>query len=335
MRKNSLDLLRILSTIAVIIIHCNAHYFVAGNHYDNPPIYLIESLTNTLTRFSVPAFVMISGAFNLQDKNADFKGFYSKAAKKVFLPMLPIFLIIYITLGAYQIIIKHEYVRPLMNFVTGGPFAYWFMYMLLFLYILTPFIVIIKRNVSIKVFEISSVFLLVWACFSQMLSAQQSPNTIGVVFAYLSYYLIGSVVYTKIQARQTSSVVYLLLAILMFAISFVIRINGFSYYETDQFLSFFSPLTILASVLIFMWFCSLDIKFDFSWLSAKTYYIYLFHDVILVITFALLERISDSQLLNIGIVVVFTFALSLLCAVVYSKIWNGVKLKFVSNKPKM
>lgn len=68
-RQNSLDLLRIMATIAVIFIHVNCHYF--QNNYDNPicsGIYVLESFINIIMRFSVPAFVMISGAFNLHNK---------------------------------------------------------------------------------------------------------------------------------------------------------------------------------------------------------------------------------------------------------------------------
>ncbi len=331
-RNNSLDLLRIISTIAVIIIHCNAHYYVADTPAVGSGEYLVESILNAITRFSVPAFIMISGAFNLGDKNSDFKSFYSKSGKKIFLPMLPIVLTIYVFLGAYQIIIKHDYVRPIMNFVTGGPFAYWFMYTLLFLYILTPVFVIFKRNVSTRVFEISASFLLVWACFSQMLSKQESANTIGVVFAYAGYYLMGRVIYERVLQKKYTSIFFPIVAIALITVSIIIRRTGFSYYESDQFISFFSPLTIIASLLIFIWFCSINVKRDFSWLSSKTFFIYLFHDIILVVAFPLLERFMNNQLLNIAIVVVFTFLSSLLCSIIYSKIWNMVLAKIEKKK---
>ena len=57
-RNNSLDLLRVISTIAVIMIHINWNYFgPISESYQWSFHYAIESLINIVTRFSVPAFV--------------------------------------------------------------------------------------------------------------------------------------------------------------------------------------------------------------------------------------------------------------------------------------
>ena len=74
-RQCNYDLLRIVSMIAVIILHINAHYFAESSG----TIHIIQSAINILTRFSVPCFVMLSGAFILsQPKNIDYFSFYKK-----------------------------------------------------------------------------------------------------------------------------------------------------------------------------------------------------------------------------------------------------------------
>ena len=68
-RYNNYDLLRIISTIAVILIHSNFHYFC--DRYSTPLLsvnYTVESFVNIITRFSVPVFVMLSGGFNLSNE---------------------------------------------------------------------------------------------------------------------------------------------------------------------------------------------------------------------------------------------------------------------------
>lgn len=87
-REYNYDLLRILSTVAVVLIHVNAHYF-NGTMNTGSPINLIENFINIITRFSVPCFVMISGAFLLHnEKNMDYKKFYSKTFYKTVIPFI-------------------------------------------------------------------------------------------------------------------------------------------------------------------------------------------------------------------------------------------------------
>lgn len=79
-RYHQLDLLRIIATISVIIIHVNYQFF--QHRYQTPQFemnYLVQSSLNLITRFSVPVFVMLSGYFILNNpSNADIKAFYQK-----------------------------------------------------------------------------------------------------------------------------------------------------------------------------------------------------------------------------------------------------------------
>ena len=85
-RENNYDLLRIISTFAVILIHVNAFYISKMTDYASN-LYWIGSAINIVTRFSVPCFVMLSGAFLLSNpKNKDYKTFYKKTFSKIFLP---------------------------------------------------------------------------------------------------------------------------------------------------------------------------------------------------------------------------------------------------------
>lgn len=66
-RLNNYDALRIISTVAVILIHVNWQFFWTKAATPSMSVnYIVESSINIIARFSVPAFVMISGAFNLK-----------------------------------------------------------------------------------------------------------------------------------------------------------------------------------------------------------------------------------------------------------------------------
>ena len=85
-RSNNLDLLRIVATISVIVIHVNYQFFQF--RYQSPQFevnYVVQSSLNLITRFSVPAFVMLSGYFILNNAaNCDIKSFYKNQVIKSF-----------------------------------------------------------------------------------------------------------------------------------------------------------------------------------------------------------------------------------------------------------
>ena len=86
-RQSNFDLLRIISTISVVLIHVNAT--VADSNNISLVGFNICSLINIITRFSVPCFVMLSGAFILNnEKNADYKHFYAKSFYKIGIPLI-------------------------------------------------------------------------------------------------------------------------------------------------------------------------------------------------------------------------------------------------------
>lgn len=93
-RNRNYDFLRIVCTIAVIMIHVSGSYKSAymdinefGNIYkDN---LFITCVFNSVSRFAVPCFVMLSGCFILADrKNADYNFFWRKKMKKLGIPTL-------------------------------------------------------------------------------------------------------------------------------------------------------------------------------------------------------------------------------------------------------
>ena len=89
-RHNNYDLLRIIACIAVIILHVSAIYigaYTTKNEltYKIDLTHIFEATTlNVLTRFAVPIFVMLTGAFSLSNpKNKDYKKFYKKFLKEL------------------------------------------------------------------------------------------------------------------------------------------------------------------------------------------------------------------------------------------------------------
>ena len=106
-RENNYDLLRIVSSIAVIMIHVSSIWLdridiiIANGPKNNLCIENMYSpavicIYNSISRFAVPCFIMLSGAFILDnERNLDYKTFYCKSFAKVGIPTI-VFSFIYI-----------------------------------------------------------------------------------------------------------------------------------------------------------------------------------------------------------------------------------------------
>jgi surface polysaccharide O-acyltransferase-like enzyme len=337
-RENGLDLLRILSALAVILIHVNALYFRARSNLNCIDATLhVESIINIVTRFCVPSFVMISGAFVLNNqKNADIRAFYRKSLYKIFLPFF-VALGIFLLFDEARCIIDGNLnaLVPIKRAILGGYYNLWYMYMLLGLYMLTPFIIKLKQKLTDKQFCTMSVVMCIWAVVSQALSAQEAAYTIGVVFAYTSYYTLGSVLMTaKKKVSFGKNLLLVLVALLMYAITFLVRYRGVSYYLFNAYKNFFSPTIMIASICIFKLFLNLNIKKDLSKFSGYTFYIYLFHTIIYKsLNEVLISRLPfKNELAIIVVLSIATFILALIAAVIYKKIWDFANRKGLEKK---
>lgn len=328
-RNNSLDLLRIISTFAVILIHCNARYFMdRSTDISFSANYVAESIMNIITRFSVPAFVMISGAFILgNDKNRDFKYFYSKSLYKIFLPMIPIVIMLFALLEFSQLRGEKDFITPVKALIIGNFFHLWFMYMLFGLYLCVPFIIRLKNSLPKNAKLLLTAAFMLWACFSQFFSTQKAAFTIGVVVSYLAYFLMGRCVY--LYHKKVNKYVYLITALLMFALTFIVRMKGYTHYLFDTYTNFFSPTIVIAGICIFGFFCSINVKADLNKLSALTFYIYLFHKAVYLVLFKITDPfLSQYEVLHIIAVTCATFIIALVLALIYRTIWNYFSNKF-------
>ena len=123
--------------------------------------WIIGNLINFITRFSVPYFVMFSGAFVLRtEKTSDYKAFYRKSFLKIVVPFLMIW-VLWAIIYAAKALLAGEFVSFFESIFRGIYCNLWFMPMLIGLYIVAPLIAKMKR-------------------FS--LKDRQIANSVGVIF---------------------------------------------------------------------------------------------------------------------------------------------------------
>ena len=173
-----LDVLKIIACFFVIIDH--AHYFILNNPSNFVTIY--HCIILSLAKIGVPIFILISGSLLLK-KDYSYKKVI-KCILRVLIPMIIIMLLVFIKGNAIdkENINFIDYV--ISNFAKPEMLWFWYIYMLIGLYIATPFLqkmVKTFKNIDYIVFIIF--FLLVPSLFSLL-------NTY-CNFNYSSYYFMA------------------------------------------------------------------------------------------------------------------------------------------------
>lgn len=202
-RENNYDLLRIASTIAVIMIHVSAVWFgiavddIAENRLRiadiQSPFFIC--IYNSISRFAVPCFLMLSGAFILDNKrNSEYKGFYSKSFEKIGIHAM-VFSLLY---TLYQIPFcfvgeEKDVTILLKNIIKGLPMAHmWYMYMLIGVYVMVPVVLRFKNSITEKMFyRVACVFLILASISRWTTEKVWLSWDVGQAFEYLGYFLVG------------------------------------------------------------------------------------------------------------------------------------------------
>lgn len=341
-REGNYDLLRIISAVAVIMIHVSARWF--GYAIDTiaqglsmqdivSPFWLC--IYNSVSRFAVPCFVMLSGAFILDnERNAEYRNFYSKSFSKIGVPTI-VFSILYVL---YQI---PSYFWGGINglaslakrIIEGNPMYHmWYMYMLIVLYILAPVVIRFKNSISEKNFYKISLVFLAFASISMWTGSPRLAWDVGGSFEYLGYFMIGYSIRKSSRKNNGKAVLAgsagILLEVCAAGLEYLQMAAGIAEDELKYtIVGPSNPLIVLASVLIFYGFTVLDIKKDVAKLSSMTFWIYLIHAGVWdFITKAAAKRgyilVKSDGMVWIPVWVAVVFVISWILSKLYIWLWG-------------
>lgn len=294
-RENAYDLLRIISTIAVVLIHVSASWLdraikdISENGLCIADMQAPAAICiyNSVSRFAVPCFIMLSGAFLLDnEKNADYKAFYSKTFGKIGIPAI-IFSLLYIL---YRLLLcfvgENSNIFELLRDIPAGLPMYhmWYLYMMAGVYAMVPVIIRFKNSISERTFyRISFVFLIMACISSQTADGVRLMWDVGRSFEYLGYFMVGYSIRKMCKNKDNRKGCIAVSGGLLFELAAA----GMVYWQMEntalgesggyQIVSPYSPLIVFASLLIWKGFTLLDINKDFKGCSDLTLYIYLIH----------------------------------------------------------
>lgn len=356
-REGNYDLLRIVSAIAVIVIHVSSVYAgaitdseVFGDYYLS---HLLTTCTyNVLSRFAVPCFIMLSGAFILADeRNADFRFFYQKTFRNVGIPTLIfsfLYFIYFTLIKIMKIVIKdsdiNEVLWPLKSWIKGEPcYHMWYLYMMIGVYLLVPVILALKKQIGEQRFEKAAWIFLALASIGYWTSDHLLKWDIGFSFYFCGYLMIGYVLRKKAASKKNNFRAISLIAAGFFTEIGIIcprYLQALSRISDEELkYSIIGPLApqiAAASVLIFAGFSRLSVRRDLGRLSSCMFLVYLFHagiwDILKKVVLKQIALSSDNRIVIPSFIIIIFF-LSLLASVIYQAVWNWIDRKWlVSDK---
>lgn len=303
-RNISIDLLRILACIAVIMVH-TVGVPVA---YDRVPFesldYYICMVWSGCIRWAVPVFVMITGYFMLDpQKTVTTKSIFSKR-----LPRIVCALIFWSM--AYAAVLH----CPIYPF--GSQEAhFWYLGMLIGLYLAIP----ILRHIAARI-DLLEYFLLAWLAietYKFTCNFITKPfSTQPTIFAtYGGYCLLGYYIrWLATQHSKKYACLRRMIYILGIIGTIITGIGGAINIDIDEYISgYASPNVIFCSAAILLFFAMHPITLAskhqkiVKHISGCTFGIYLVHLLILIETYNRFHRIITSTVPHLLVTIAFAF----------------------------
>jgi surface polysaccharide O-acyltransferase-like enzyme len=202
------DLIRTFAIVLVILLHASEENFPITAIVNQEVVIRWWSITiyNSLSRECVPLFVMLSGALLLQSYKIEepLKPFFKKRLLRIGLP--------WIFWGAayfaWSYLVKNNPVTfnsIAQGIATGPYYQFWFLYMLLGLYLVTPLLRVLIARANRSVIRY---FLLLWFVGSAVIPFINLFMPIGLssnVFlltGWIGYFLLGLyLLETQVRAK--------------------------------------------------------------------------------------------------------------------------------------
>lgn len=142
------DFLRIFAAFAVVVLHTSAQNFYKVNVFSLK--WSFFNIGDSVVRWGVPIFVMISGALFLGQETIDIKSLYAKNIKHLFVSFV-VWSLICVIVEKIQnpTMTKGEMVQQFIK----GHFHLWFLWMLIGIYMMLPLLnEIVKNTTFVKYF---------------------------------------------------------------------------------------------------------------------------------------------------------------------------------------
>lgn len=294
-RETELDILRLMAMLAVIWVH------VGGMETDTLPtsdpncLWLI--FLKSIMTWEIPVYVMISGRFFLDpERQIPFSKLLNAIVRLAlaFVVWNVVYQIWYIAHDTYTGLNW----KGILSQALIGPYHFWYLYMIVGLYLITPFLRKIAEDKRLSEYFIGLFFLfmlLTKYCvelpfIGPTLGSMLSSMSMQFVLGYSGYYILGYYLKRHPISGKWERILYICGAALLLlgaAANTACSVREGAY--TERFTGYTNPNTIIAAAAIYTLFTKRIGKVKFSEkaisviskLSEYSFGIYLIHALIL------------------------------------------------------
>lgn len=342
-RDNTLDILRGLSIIFVVVLHTMGKYSTVITPYTGVNWWILTVL-ESIAKIAVPMFVMISGALLLDKaKNyANASEFYKKRLAKIGVPLIFWSVFYYASLILFKL--KPLSVKgAIADFLFLDMFYHlYFMYIILGLYMITPFLKVYINNVSIEeikktiysLFTYSITAIIVLHIFPSKLSYW---SVFTVFIPFLPYYVAGYYLNSINIQYKVQSLAYLYVAVIILSlptkfIAWNLANSTQNIWISKYFSDALSINIVLLSILFFILFKqskNLLLFKNYPWIASHlreiakySFGIYLIHPIVIFILNKFITVLSTNifALLLIGLEILIVLYSSFIIMKISSRI---------------
>ena len=326
------DILRIVSSFSVILIHTSARYYYKLNINSNN--WKIAFYYNGIARFGVPVFFMMSGAIFL-NKDISFRQMFNKYIKNLLIKLI-FWSFIY---SIYRVNLTKKNISKIAVAFFSGNYHLWFLDVIIELYLITPFLrEIIKKDLLKLFIKLSFIFTFIipniCKCnsyfpptISRILENIEKKLDYKYIKGYIFYFMLGNYLNNNNISIYKVIIIYLFGIIgFLFTTKILYKI---SIIKQQKYIQYFRALNLnilLYSTSIFMFF-KLNLnnykkKQLMKKISNYTFSIYLIHPLILNIFRRIIGDFKSIKLLfSIPLISIIVFILSLIISIFIKSIY--------------
>lgn len=317
------DPLRVFAVLAVIALHASAVRVVHLPTVESSS-WWIANAVDSLCRWAVPVFVMLSGALNLDPaRDYSLKKFYTKRFSRVVIPLV-VWASIYYWWSAYsyQMTVDWEFIKD--SLYSGLLYNHlYFLFIIIGLYVLTPVIKKLTRSLPDYVLWFFVLAFLYYTTMGTFFS-HVPMNAFTRFLPYLLFYLLGYLlrsVHFSFSWGLFFFVGYLVASLqIIYITGLMAEAFGRDDHRTFAMYSHFHILVFIQSVSVYLLIKSLfsrgrnsRFRWFLAWASPAAFGVYLIHVIFLNIIKGYTDALEGGNLLLlIGFEVISVFIISTL-----------------------
>lgn len=276
-RRTELDILRMLATIAVIVIHlCGS---TVKSLDVNTSVWALVNCVHSSASWSVPVFVMISGCLFLNsEKKLTLRDIYGKYIKHIavcFVVWSAVFQLYYYFFTNSELNLDGFLCELII-----GPYPFWYLYMIIGLYMIVPFL----RTFSVNK-RLLQYFITLFILFSVITNYATNLPVIGdvvntvlgkasfyFVLGFTGYYILGHYIMQYNFSLKWEIAIYFLgiVGVLISCIGTTLQSRQQGEYN-EWFSKYLMPNVIFESMAVFTLFVKRISKIRFSEKTVKLF----------------------------------------------------------------